>query len=62
VRYQRKLTVLLLPGVTGGDEQDPVEAGEESGFGGVKMGDVNRVEGPAENSSSHEREDRAVAA
>jgi hypothetical protein len=29
-------------------------------LGGVEMGDVNRVEGPAENSGSHAAEDRSA--
>lgn len=57
---RRKLAILFLPRVTSGDEQNSVEAGEKSGLGGVKVGNVNRIEGTAENSSSHECEDRAA--
>jgi hypothetical protein len=51
----------FLPGIAGGDYQHPIEIYlVEGALGGVEMGDVDRVEGPAEDSGSHGREDRAV--
>jgi len=51
----------LLPGITGGDEDDPIEMQlMECALGGVEMGDVDRVECPSEDSGSHDVENRAA--
>lgn len=51
----------LLPGVASGDDQNPVEVELVQGaLGRVEMADVNWVEGPTEDSGSHQPEDRAV--
>lgn len=53
------LPLSLLPGVAGGDNQHPVETELiPRALGGVEMGDVDRIEGPAEDSGSHGDEDR----
>jgi hypothetical protein len=52
--------IRLLPRVPSGDDQDSIEADLVKGaLGGMQMGNVDRVEGPAENSGSHGIEDRA---
>ncbi len=53
----------FLPGVSRRHEQDPIELSlVERRFRGVQVADVNRVEGPAEDSGSHGFEDRAEEA
>jgi len=52
--------IRLLPRIPSGNDQDPIQADLMKGaLGGMEMGDVDRIEGPAENSGSHGIEDRA---
>lgn len=59
---RRDISTRLLPGIACREDQDPIEFQLMVGdLGGVEMGDVDRVEGPAEYSGSHGHEDRALA-
>lgn len=59
---RRDVSARLLPWIARREDQDLIETQLMKGdLGGVEMGDVNRVEGPAEYSSSHGHEDRAPA-
>lgn len=58
----RDVSTRLLPWIARGEDQYPIEAQlMEGDLGGVKMGHVDRIEGPAEYSGSHGHEDRAPA-
>ncbi len=58
----RDISTRFLPRIARREDQDPIETQlMEGDLGGVEMGDVYRVEGPAEYSGSHGREDRAPA-
>src|SRR5690606_32073298 len=49
----------LLPGIAGGNEEDPIEPCLKHGaLSRMEMGDVNRVEGSAEDPGTHVPEDR----
>lgn len=59
--YRRDPSAEFLPGITSRNEQNLIQLGlMKRGFSRVKMSDMNGIEGPAQNSDSHETEDRAV--